>query len=420
MPRSFATLAEWLRWQETLNPRRIELGLERAQDVAVRLKLAAPAPTVITIAGTNGKGSSVALLEAMLSAGDYRVGSYSSPHLLRYNERVRLQGVEASDTQLCTAFAAVEAARGDTALTYFEFGTLAALWLFQRARLDVVLLEVGLGGRLDAVNIVTPQLALITNIGLDHTDWLGADRESIGREKAGILRAWTPAVCADPDPPASVHQAAAGLGLRLMQLGRDFGMRAHSTNWDWQGWASDFHALPLPRLAGHHQLRNAAGVIAALQLLADVLPVARPALEAGLRSYDLPGRFEFAQREGIELVFDVAHNVESAAALADNLRAHPAGGRSFAVFGALRDKPLADMLSRLAPLIDGWYLGGLPELPRGLAQQELQVAAAGLAQASVHATVAQAYAAARSAARAGDRIVIWGSFHTVEAVKRYG
>ena len=418
MPKHFATLAEWLRWQETLNPRRIELGLERVRSVAEALKLEAPAPAVITVAGTNGKGSSVALLEAILAAAGYRVGAYTSPHLLRYNERVRLAGAEAGDEQLCTAFAAVEAARGDTALTYFEFGTLAALWLFQQAKPDVALLEVGLGGRLDAVNIVGPQLALITSIGLDHTDWLGPDRESIGREKAGILRAWTPAVCADPEPPASVHEAAAELGLRLMQLGRDFGLRVHAAHWDWQGWDGDIRGLPLPRLAGHHQLRNAAGVIAGLQLLADALPLPRKAIEHGLRSYHLPGRFEIGENEGVEVVFDVAHNVESAAALADNLRAHPAAGRSFAVCGALRDKPLAAMLAQLAPLVDGWYLGGLADVPRGLTAQELPVAAATLAQAGVHPTVAEAFHAARAAARAGDRIVVWGSFHTVEVVKR--
>ncbi|MGH8530861.1 MAG: bifunctional tetrahydrofolate synthase/dihydrofolate synthase [Nevskiales bacterium] len=418
MTRSFATLADWLRWQETLNPRNIELGLERAQTVAQRLKLRPPARTVITVAGTNGKGSSVALLEAIVAAAAYRVGSYTSPHLLRYNERVRIAGQEATDAELCKAFAAVESARGDVPLTYFEFGTLAALWLLQQSRLEVAVLEVGLGGRLDAVNIVEPQLALITNIGLDHTDWLGADRESIGREKAGIFRAWTPAVCADPDPPASVHEAASKLGLRLMQLGRDFGMRIRAMNWDWQGWSGDLPTLPLPRLAGHHQLRNAAGAIAALQLLAEDLPVKRDAIEAGLRSYQLPGRFEVSARDGVELVYDVAHNLESAAALADNLRARTAAGRCIAVFGALRDKPVAAMLNQLKSLVHVWHLGGLPQLARGLTSDELQVHAGMLEEASVHTTIEDAYIAARKPARAGDRVLVWGSFHTVEAVKR--
>ncbi len=418
MARSFATLADWLRWQETLNPRNIELGLGRAQAVARRLKLRPPARTVITVAGTNGKGSSVALLEAMLAAAGYRVGTYTSPHLLRYNERVRVAGTEASDAELCDAFTAVERARGDDLLTYFEFGTLAALWLFQQARLDVAVLEVGLGGRLDAVNIVEPQLALITNIGLDHTDWLGADRESIGREKAGIFRAWTPAVCADPDPPAGVHEVASELGLRLMQLGRDFGVRAHATNWDWQGWSGDLLALPLPRLAGRHQLRNAAGAIAALQLLAEDLPVKRAAIEAGLCRYQLPGRFEISERDGIELIYDVAHNIESAAALADNLRDRPCAGRCLAVFGALRDKPIAAMLGQLMPLVQIWNLGGLAQLARGLMAEELQAHAEVLAAASVHATIEEAYATARGLAGTGDRVLVWGSFHTVEAVKR--
>ncbi len=418
MSSSFATLADWLRWQEALNPRNIELGLERSQAVAKRLRLRRPARTVITVAGTNGKGSSVALLEAMLASSGCRVGSYTSPHLLRYNERVRMLGQEATDAELCKAFAAVENARDDVPLTYFEFGTLAALWLLQQGRLDVAVLEIGLGGRLDAVNIVEPQLALITNVGLDHTDWLGPDRESIGREKAGIFRAWTPAVCADPNPPASIHEAATALGLRVMQLGRDFGIRVHAGDWDWQGWAGDLRALPLPKLAGHHQLRNAAGVIAGLELLKSELVIPRSAIEAGLRNCQVPGRFEVQAQSEIECIFDVAHNLEAAAALADNLRARPCTGRTLAVFGALRDKPVTGMLEALAGEVGVWQLGGLGHLARGLTQDELRPYAAALEEVEVHESVAQAFAAARRQAAPGDRIVVWGSFHTVEAVKR--
>lgn len=414
------SLADWLAWQETLSSQPIVLGLDRVREVAQRMGLARPAPIVINVAGTNGKGSSVALFTSILRCAGYRVGSYTSPHLLRYNERICINGVMATDEQICAAFSAIEHKRADVPLTYFEFGTLAALWIFAHAKLDAAVLEIGLGGRLDAVNMIDPDLALITNIGLDHTDWLGPDRESIGREKAGILRPWVPAVCADPNPPASIDQHASALGTQLMYLGRDFGLTESGTTWDWRGWDFKLAQLPKPGLAGRHQLRNAAGVIAGLRLLTEQLPVERASIEQGLLEISLPGRFEREPLGPAQRILDVAHNLESVLALAENLRQHPVRGKTIALFSALADKPTAAMVEVLLGLVDKWHFAGMPGLPRGLEVQTLAARIGNIVTGVYHVDVAAAYRAAITQLHANDRLVIFGSFHTIEQVRRFG
>ena len=417
IPPRFTTLAEWLAWQETLHPNAIDLGLDRIAAVAADLGLLAPACPVITVAGTNGKGSSVALLEAVLRAAGHRVGTYTSPHLLRYNERIRMDGAMVTDAQLCAAFAQVDAARGERSLTYFEFGTLAALQLFAAADLDVMVLEVGLGGRLDAVNILDADVAIVTSIDIDHCAWLGNDRESIGREKAGIFRAGRPAVCGDPLPPASLPDTAHALGA--IWLGREsaFGYRRGERDWTWWGAGREHVGLPLPALPGEHQLDNAAAVIQALVCLEARLPVSRAALEQGLRAQYLPGRFQCLPGP-VEQVLDVAHNPQGGRVLARALAARPIVGQTHLVLAMLADKDVAAFVAPLLPLADHWYLGGL-EPPRGLSVAALRERLGAVMpedRVTLAGDVPSAHAAAMARARPGDRVVVCGSFHTVAAV----
>ncbi|MFN2308423.1 MAG: bifunctional tetrahydrofolate synthase/dihydrofolate synthase [Gammaproteobacteria bacterium] len=408
----FQTLDAWLAWQETLHPKPVDLGLARVAAVAARLGLLAPAATVITVAGTNGKGSSVALLEAILAAAGRRVGAYTSPHLWRYNERIRLDRRPVDDAALIAAFARIDAARGDISLSYFEFGTLAALDIFARADLDVAVLEVGLGGRLDAVNILDADCALVTGIGIDHVDWLGPDREAIGREKAGIFRPGRPAICADPQPPASVREAARALAADLYVLGEHFGHRSSSAGWDWWGPDAGLADLPRPALPGAFQLDNAAGVLMALHSLGARLPLTREAIAAGLRGVRLAGRFSVIPGT-VERIFDVAHNPHAAAALAATLAARPCPGRSLAVCALLADKDAAGVAAALASQVDVWYLAGLDgeraQSADALAQRM------GLPPGHVrrHPDPSAAYAAACADARSGDRIVVFGSFRVI-------
>ncbi|HZV23293.1 MAG TPA: bifunctional tetrahydrofolate synthase/dihydrofolate synthase, partial [Luteimonas sp.] len=304
------TLDEWLAYIERQHPKSIALGLERVREVAARLQLARPASQVITVAGTNGKGSTVAFIESIARAAGWKVGAYTSPHLLAYNERVRIDGVDATDDALVAAFESVEAARGDTALTYFEYGTLAALWLFQRTGLDLAVLEVGLGGRLDAVNLVDADVAVITTVDLDHQDWLGNDREAIGREKAGIARAGRPLVLGEDDPPSSVLGHAYAIGASAIRAGCDFFFSpTEAGHWQWREVGAGLE-LPSPRLAAPSQLRNAATAIAALRALPDTLPT--DAYAQGVADTDLPGRLQRFNRIGVEVVVDVAHNPQAA------------------------------------------------------------------------------------------------------------
>lgn len=388
------------------------------REVAGRMGLLEPEPVVITVAGTNGKGSCVAMLEAILTASGYRVGAYTSPHLLRYNERVRICGREVEDAALCESFARIDAARGGISLSYFEFGTLAALDLFAAAGLDVMLLEVGLGGRLDAVNILDPDVAIVSSVGVDHREWLGETRESIGREKAGIFRTGRPAVCGDPQPPLSLEEEAERLGTPLYRLGREFHAQPEAGGWRYRGpGAPDGRLLPEPALPGAAQRRNAACALAALGLLEARLPLPAAAVERGLTGLRLPGRFQRLPGP-VETVLDVAHNPDSARILAELLRAHPVQGRLHAVFALLSDKDLAEVVAPLADAVDAWYVGALTGArarPVERLAAELQARVPGRPVAA-HATVTEAYKAARAAARAGDRVLVFGSFYTVAEV----
>ena len=403
----FGSLDEWLQWQETLHPSSIDLGLERAARVADRLGCCTPAPIVISVAGTNGKGSCVALLEAILLRAGYRVGCYTSPHLLRYNERLRLQGQAVSDRLLVDAFARVDRARGDTTLTYFEFGTLAALDIMCAEPLDVAILEVGLGGRLDAVNIVDADVALLSSIGVDHTDWLGCDRESIGREKSGIFRPARPAVCGDSEPPSSVPEEAARIGAGLRVLGRDFTLHQTGRGWHWQGQRGCLRDLPLPSLAGAHQLANAASVLMVLELLGERLPVTRQAIESGLRWARLPGRIETIPGR-VEQVLDVSHNAQAAQALADALRQRPLPGETRAVIGMMQDKDAESFVRELESVISRWYPVGLRTDRASTAIQLTQRVASvvGTERVSTSESLAAVISCLQAELKPGDRVLV--------------
>jgi dihydrofolate synthase/folylpolyglutamate synthase len=412
----FATLAEWLAWQETLHSSEIELGLERCRRVAEAMGLLQPAYRVVSVAGTNGKGSSVAMLDLILRKAGYRVGCYSSPHLVRYNERVRVNGVEASDAALCLAFERINRARGDTSLTYFEFGTLAALDLFREATIDVAVLEVGLGGRLDAVNIVDADVALVTAIDLDHQNWLGPDRASIAREKAGIFRPGKPAACSDPDPPATLVEHAARLGTPLAVLGRDYHAEAQDGGWYWRAGDVQYHDLPHPDRFNECQIQNAAGVLMAIHRLAPLLPVPESAVRAALSEFRLGGRLQIIPGP-VQYVLDVAHNPHAARMLARNLRKIPAAGNTHVIIGMLCDKDHPGFFRELMDIVDAWHVVSLPG-SRGTASSVLvgELAQLGITQdVTAHDSVAAALAHVRPLTRTGDRVLITGSFLTVGA-----
>lgn len=421
-------LAEWLAYQERVNVRSIELGLDRVGEVWQRMGAPAPAHRVITVGGTNGKGSTVALLEAMLAAAGLRVGAFTSPHLLDYNERIRIDGANADDAALIASFERIEAARGTAPgdaipLTYFEFGTLAALDLFARAKLDVAVLEVGLGGRLDAVNIIDADVAIVTTVDLDHMDWLGPDRDSIGREKAGIARTGRPVIVGELEPPAGLLDALAVCGARVERAGHDFHVERHIDGWRWQHRDGTTMELPDPALAAPVQFANAAAAIAALHALwmgdetfarKDVFA----AVSAGLHEVRVPARLQSLGGDPA-LIVDVGHNPQAARALAEWLDAQPPG-RVHAVYGALADKDVAGVIGALGPRIDHWHLAGLDHAsPRGLAVDVLAgILRQVLPQAAfdTHADVAAALAAARAAAQPGERILAFGSFFVASAV----
>ena len=409
------TLSDWLDYIQRQHPKTIAMGLERVRTVAEAMSLPKPARHVITVGGTNGKGSTVAFVEAIARAAGWRVGAYTSPHLLHYNERVRIDGEDVDDASLVVAFEAVEAARGDVALTYFEYGTLAALWLFAGRGLDLAILEVGLGGRLDAVNLIDPDVAVITTVDLDHQDWLGDTVEAIGREKVGIARAWKPLVLGDDDPPSSVLGHAYAIGASAVRIGCDFffeRIEDDRQHWRWHEIGCEL-MLPMPQLAAPVQLRNAAVAIAALRALAEDLPEA--AFIAGVRDAQVAARLQRFMRDGVEIVVDVAHNPQAARALAAWLEASPAAGPTHAVFAALGDKDIAGVIDALAERVDRWWLAGLTDAgPRGLTAAAFAAGLAGTAAAagSLHADVVQALDAARAEAAPGARILVFGSFHT--------
>jgi dihydrofolate synthase / folylpolyglutamate synthase len=402
-------LAAWLAWQERLHPAEIELGLERVGAVLAAMGLHRPPFRVITVGGTNGKGSCVAVLEALALESGLVTGAYTSPHLSRYNERVRVGGVEASDAEFVAAFAAVESARGAISLSYFEFGTLAALEIFRRRGVTLAALEVGLGGRLDAVNALDPDVAVVTSVGLDHMEWLGPDRESIGREKGGIFRPGRPAVIGDRAPPASLLRAAGDAALRL---GRDFDWRADGAGWCWHARTLEFPGLPRGPLAAPALLDNGACAIAAFNAL-QPLDAGSPVPARALAHTRLAGRLQRIPGE-VEWWLDVAHNPDGAAVLAGALLAEPTPGRTFAVLGMLADKDAAAMAAALDPCVDYWLLATLPP-PRGLDARELGKRAGASIRAPLeHAiSIPAACERARVLAAPGDRIVVCGSFHAV-------
>ena len=408
------TLSEWLALLETRHPKAIDLGLDRAEAVRARLGLQ-PACPIITVAGTNGKGSVCAYLEAMLSAAGYQVGCYTSPHLLRYNERVRIGRQEASDADLANAFNAVEQARGNTSLTYFEQGTLAAVWLFQQQGVEAMVLEVGLGGRLDAVNLWDADCAIVTTIDLDHQDYLGPDRECIGLEKAGVLRAGRPAICGEANPPQSLLKHAAALGVQLIRIGQDIQLDIGRDHWSCRVGGVDYANLPQPRMPGRHQYNNAAVALAALWALRQRLPVDSEAIGEGLNEARQPGRFQLVGEQPRRLL-DVAHNPESARSLAANLRDLPNPGEIHAVFAMLGDKDIAGVVAELSRVIGHWHIAGL-NVPRGSDGDALaRVLQAAGCSYTVHADVATAWQLACEAAKPTDTIAAFGSFYTVAQI----
>ena len=401
-------LAEWLAYIERQHPSTIALGLERVSQIMQTLNLALGCP-VITVGGTNGKGSTCAMLESILRCAGYRTGLYTSPHLVRYAERVRIAGLECEEDTLCDGFAAVEAARGETPLTYFEFGTLAAFWIFRQAKIEAAVLEVGLGGRLDAVNVVDADCAVLTSVGIDHVDYLGPDRESIGREKAGIFRPGRPAVVADPEPPSSVVSAT---GDKLF-LGKDFGFQAQETQWSYWGPGGKRGGLAWPALRGRIQLRNAAAALCALDTLRERLPVAAQDVRRGLAEVAIPARFQVLPGRP-QVVLDVAHNPQAAQTLADNLGAAGFSPETIAVCGMLRDKDIAGTLRALAPRVTRWHVATLPG-PRGASADLLgdHLRGLGASAAEKFASVEDALEAALGRATPDDKIVVFGSFLTV-------
>ena len=419
-PSDTRSLDDWLAWQEQIHPSSIEMSLERIRAVTQRLQLFTTSSTkVITVAGTNGKGSTIAFLEAILLQAGYKVGCYTSPHILRYNERVRIQGQEVDDQTLCEAFSRVEQARGETSLTYFEFGTLAAISILQNAQLDVILLEVGLGGRLDAVNIIDPDLAIVTSIDLDHMDWLGNDRESIGREKAGIFRSGVPVVCGDRSPPSSVIEHAKSLGAPFYCLGKTFDFERGNNDWAWHTETERRVGLPEPHLKGSFQYSNAATALMALALLKQDLPVSQAEIRSGLMSVKLPGRFQVLSTSPLVIV-DVAHNAQGARALAQNLSSQPCEGKTIAVFSMLQDKEIKPVLQALSPHIDEWHVAGMAEVPRGVSMlqmlQRIDQSKVELTSVFSYKDLCSTYNQVIDQAKPKDRIIIFGSFFVVAEI----
>jgi dihydrofolate synthase/folylpolyglutamate synthase len=414
------SLGEWLAYLETLHPKAIEMGLDRVAGVAARLNIDIGCPA-ITVGGTNGKGSTCAMLDAIYRYAGYRVGQYTSPHLLRFNERVRIGGSEVPDETLVAAFARVEQARTASVpaipLTYFEFSTLAALHVFAAARLDVLVLEVGLGGRLDAVNVIDAEAAVVTAIDIDHVDYLGPTREEIGREKAGIFRAGRTAICGDADPPRSLVAHAAAVRAPLWRIGHEFAYRVNGTQWAYRGPGGSRHGLPIPALRGAYQLANAAPALAATDAVRDKLPVSAGAVRDGLVRVELAGRFQVLPGRPT-IVLDVAHNPQAARAFAATLADMGFHPRTHAVFGMLADKDIDGVVRAVAPRIDTWFIAPLPG-PRGASAERIAQALrdAGVSTKSIRAfgDVEHAFVAAREEANETDRIAAFGSFLTVAA-----
>jgi dihydrofolate synthase/folylpolyglutamate synthase len=407
-------LNDWLKWQESLHWSTIDLGLERIRQVAENMALFDLPYTIITVAGTNGKGSSVALLDAILSAQGYKTAAYTSPYINHYNERIKVMGDEASDALLCDAFQAVDEARGVISLTYFEFGTLAAIWVFKQQKVEVALLEVGMGGRLDAVNAWDADAALITTIDLDHMEWLGDNREAIGREKAGIMRSDMPVISGDPDVPQTIAETANHVGAILYQVGRDYTYtwKKGEHEWSWSGWRHSISALPLPALSGAFQVANAANVIAVLMSLTNVLTVSHAAICQGLREVVLAGRIELVRAKP-DILLDATHNPQAAKQLCCWLNENPVQGKTIALFSMLKDKDIAKVVALMQGEIDHWLI--IPLLDeRGLAADDLRLRMeeklTNKLSLSVCDTMNHAWEKSKKSLNQQDRLVVFGSF----------
>ena len=410
------SLDEWLDYQLRTHPQSIAMGLDRVRAVAQRLGLGHPGKQVITVGGTNGKGSAVAFIEAIALAAGLRVGAFTSPHLLRYNERVRVQGEQASDAALVNAFERIEVARAEIPLTYFEFGTLAALLVFEQSNLDLAVLEVGLGGKLDAVNIIDADVAVITTVDLDHQEYLGPDRETIGADKARIFRPGKPCVLGERDPPSSVLRHAYEIGAFAIRAHADYLIDMRANGWTWRepGYEID---LPMPLMSAPAQIENAAAAIAAVRALP--LQVSNKSIASGIGKARAPGRLQVL-REHPQLIVDVGHNPQAADQLAAWLNAHPR--RTQAVFSALRDKDIEALVERLDPHFESWHVAGIVDAgPRGMTGQELGLRLSPLVATGklhVHGSVAQAMAAALAQSSEDERVLVFGSFHTVADAMR--
>ena len=416
----FNSLEKWLSWQESLHFTAIELGLERCRRVANNMGMLKPAYTVISVAGTNGKGSSVTMLDQILRNAGYKVGRYISPHLLKYNERISIHGQEVTDEELCESFDRIDRARGDISLTYFEFGTHAALDLFRQHHVDLAILEVGLGGRLDAVNILDADVALISSIDLDHQQWLGNSRESIGREKAGIFRNKAPAVCSDPNPPQSVIDCAEALGTPLSIAGQDYDYQIEQESWSWRCKTNRLDKLPRPMQYSDFQLQNAAGVLMVLEQIKHEFPVEEQHIKQGLSNFRLNGRMQLIPGE-VQKILDVAHNRESVRALIQNLKTIPCLGKTHLLVGMLKDKDHAMVLKELSEVADSWSVVSL-EQERGCEASQLLASLQALdivENVTAFADVGEALEKLHACAKPGDRIVITGSFLTVGAALKY-
>ena len=413
-------MKEWLSYISRLHSREIDLGLSRIVVLAEKLSLRDFSCPVITVAGTNGKGSVIKFLESIYLAAGYRVAAYTSPHLLEFNERLRINGHSVADKELVDAFSFIENNRNNQPLSFFEFTTLSIFYICKKRPLDVLLLEIGLGGRMDAVNIVEPNVAVISNISIDHTNYLGKDRESIGREKAGIIRWHKLIVCGDPNPPKSVHETAKKLEAPFFQFETDFFAKIGKGIWEWQGPETVFEKLPLPKL----KIQNAATSLMALHCLQERLPLSLDAIRKGIKKATLPGRFECVQKP-VPIIFDVAHNPQATCYLAKKLQktAH-ASRRTLAVVGVLQDKDIKGIFESMLSCVDQWYIGGLQKETRGATSENLMEVLVGCKRSSAKIcysffSVTEAFEGALNNCGPQDRIVVFGSFHTVGIVKQY-
>jgi dihydrofolate synthase/folylpolyglutamate synthase len=410
----FDSLQDWLIWQESLHPLTIDMELERVERVYNALNPSRLKPLTVTVAGTNGKGSCVAYLEAIYRAQGYRVGAYTSPHILKYNERIKIDGKPVSDERICEAFARIETVRDDISLSYFEFGTLAALDIFSHSDLDIQILEVGMGGRLDAVNIVDPDIALISSIGIDHVYWLGNTREAIGLEKAGIFRTATPAIIGDPAPPASLIQHAADKKVLLSCIAKDFGYKKQPAGWDWFSDDRQLTNLPEPGLKGEHQYRNASAAILAVTLLTNRLPVSETAIRTGLQAIQLAGRFQLINRE-IPVLLDVGHNPEAVKTLADYLSSTFPDKRIHALFSMMKDKDITGVLEIMKPVVSQWFFVPLSN-PRAATEPVMREIFLQSAIANVffgYTGFMDAFNAAKKQSQPGDLLLVFGSFFLI-------